>query len=132
GAPGLPGRYELRDGLPSRCRRRARAAAALHRLASICRSEVIRSWAVGAIGNEARFSGGRWQMAHRSSLSPCNISCRFGEFGPGLCLLPEPQRDWNRIDVELLPPCGFIAGTMEFAVMKATEGDEELVAYCAA
>jgi hypothetical protein len=32
-------------------------------------------------------------------------------------VLPEPERDWKRIDVELLPPSGFITRAVKLAVM---------------
>src|SRR5438132_8419507 len=47
-------------------------------------------------------------------------------------VLPEPERDWKRIDVELLPPCGLITRAMKFAVMDPTNRDGELVAHSVA
>jgi hypothetical protein len=43
--------------------------------------------------------------------------------------LPEPERDWKRIDVELLPPCDLITRAMKLAVMDAANRDGELVAH---
>jgi hypothetical protein len=47
-------------------------------------------------------------------------------------LLPEPQCDWKRIDVELLPPGGFVTGAMKLAMMDPADRDDELVAHAAA
>ena len=44
-------------------------------------------------------------------------------------MLPEPERDWKRIDVELLPPRGLITGAMQLAVMDSANRDGELVAH---
>jgi hypothetical protein len=44
-------------------------------------------------------------------------------------VLPEPQRDWKRVDIELLPPCSFVTGAMKLAVMEPTERDRVLVAH---
>jgi hypothetical protein len=44
-------------------------------------------------------------------------------------LLPEPERDWKRIDVELLPPCGLIARAMKLAVMDPANRNSKLVAH---
>ena len=44
-------------------------------------------------------------------------------------VLPETQRNWQRIDVELLPPCGLITRAMKFAVMDPANRDGELVAH---
>jgi hypothetical protein len=46
-------------------------------------------------------------------------------------VLPEPERDWKRIDVELLPPCGLITRAMKLAVMDPADPDGELVAHSA-
>src|SRR5271166_4601398 len=43
-------------------------------------------------------------------------------------VLPEPERDWKRIDVELLPPCGLVTRAMQLAVMDPADRDDELVA----
>jgi hypothetical protein len=43
------------------------------------------------------------------------------------CVLPEPERDWKRIDVELSPPRDLVTKAMKFAVMNPTNGDGELV-----
>src|SRR5262249_4878132 len=43
-------------------------------------------------------------------------------------VLPEPERDWKRIDGELLPPCGLITRAMKLAVVDPTNRDGELVA----
>ena len=46
----------------------------------------------------------------------------------GLTMLPEPQCDRKRIDVEFLPPCGLITRPMKLAMMDAANRDGELVA----
>jgi len=46
-------------------------------------------------------------------------------------LLPEPERDWKRIDVELLPSCGLIARAMKLAVMDPANRNSKLVAHLA-
>ena len=38
-------------------------------------------------------------------------------------------RDLERLDVELLPPGGLVAGLMQLAVMTSAEGHGELIAY---
>jgi hypothetical protein len=43
-------------------------------------------------------------------------------------MLPESERDWDRIDVELLPPSGLITRPMKLAVMDPANWDRELVA----
>ena len=43
--------------------------------------------------------------------------------------LPQLQRYWNRINVETLPPSGFVSGAMQLAVMKPADWDDELVAH---
>ena len=47
-------------------------------------------------------------------------------------MLPEPQRNWERIDVELLPPCGLITRAMKLAVMDPANRNDELVAHSVA
>ena len=44
-------------------------------------------------------------------------------------LLPQSLGDFERLDVELLPPGGLVAGLMQFAVMAAAEGNGELIAH---
>jgi hypothetical protein len=44
-------------------------------------------------------------------------------------VLPEPKRDWKRIDVEPLPPCGLITRPMKLAMMDPANRDGELVAH---
>jgi hypothetical protein len=43
-------------------------------------------------------------------------------------VLPELERDWKRINVEILPPCGLITRAMKLAVMNPADRDGELVA----
>jgi hypothetical protein len=47
----------------------------------------------------------------------------------GARVLPEPERDWKRIDVELPPPCGLVTGAMKLAVMDPADRDRELVTH---
>jgi hypothetical protein len=44
-------------------------------------------------------------------------------------VLPEPERNWKRVDVELLPPCSLITRPMKLAVMDPTNRHGELVAH---
>jgi hypothetical protein len=41
---------------------------------------------------------------------------------------PQPERDWNGIDVDPRPPRRLVAITMQFAMMRATDGDRVFVA----
>jgi hypothetical protein len=45
---------------------------------------------------------------------------------------PELERDWNRINVELPPPCGLVTRAMKFAVMDPADRHDELVTHSAA
>jgi hypothetical protein len=49
----------------------------------------------------------------------------LGDFA--MRVLPEPQRNWQRIDVELLPPCGLITRAVKFTVMDPANRHGELV-----
>ena len=42
--------------------------------------------------------------------------------------LPQLERDWNGIDVDPRPPRRFVAVAMEFAMVRATDGDRVFVA----
>jgi hypothetical protein len=44
-------------------------------------------------------------------------------------LLPECERDWNRIDVEPAPPCSLVTGTVQLAMVYSADWYDELVAY---
>ena len=44
-------------------------------------------------------------------------------------LLPELQGDWNRINVESLPPCGLVSGAMQLAVMGPADRHDKLIAH---
>ena len=46
-------------------------------------------------------------------------------------LLPELQGDRNWINVESLPPGGFVSGAMELAVMGPADRHDELIAHSA-
>jgi hypothetical protein len=53
----------------------------------------------------------------------------LGDFA--MRVLPEPQRNWQRIDAELLPPCSLITRAMKLAVMDPANRHGELVAHSA-
>jgi hypothetical protein len=42
-------------------------------------------------------------------------------------VLPEFERDRHWIDIDTIPPCGFIASAMKLAVVDAAEGHRELI-----
>src|SRR5262249_31073351 len=44
-------------------------------------------------------------------------------------VLPEPERNWKRINVDLLPPRGLITLAMKLSVVGPTNRDGELVAH---
>ena len=44
-------------------------------------------------------------------------------------VLPEPERDWKRINVDLAPPCGLVTLAMKLAVVDPTNRDGELIAH---
>jgi hypothetical protein len=44
-------------------------------------------------------------------------------------LLPKIPSDRQGVDLEVLPPCDFIAGLLQLPVMVATKGNGELVAH---
>ena len=46
-------------------------------------------------------------------------------------VLPEPQSNWQRIDVELLPPCGLVTRAVKLTVMDPANRHGELVAHSA-
>jgi hypothetical protein len=46
-------------------------------------------------------------------------------------MLPEPERDWNRIDVEPAPPCSLITRVMQLAMVHSADRHDELVAHSA-
>jgi hypothetical protein len=43
-------------------------------------------------------------------------------------VLPEPERDWKRINVEFLPPYGLITRAMKLPMMDSANWDGEFVA----
>jgi hypothetical protein len=57
----------------------------------------------------------------------CIRGLRLANIGP--TLLPKPERDWNRIDVQPPPPSKLVPGTMELAVVQAADRDDEFVAH---
>ena len=44
---------------------------------------------------------------------------------------PQPLRGVQRIDIEVLPPCAFVAALVKLAVMKPAEWDGKFVAHFA-
>ena len=46
-------------------------------------------------------------------------------------MLPEPERDWKRIDVEPAPPCSLVTRAMQLAMMDSADRHDELVAHAA-
>jgi hypothetical protein len=44
-------------------------------------------------------------------------------------VLPKPECDWSGIDIEALPPCGFVSGAMQLPVMDPADRHDELVAH---
>jgi hypothetical protein len=44
-------------------------------------------------------------------------------------LFPKSLGNLERLDVELLPPGGLVAGLMQLAVMASAEGNGKLIAY---
>ena len=43
-------------------------------------------------------------------------------------VLPEPECDWKRINMDLVPPRGLVTVTMKLAVVDPTNRDGELIA----
>ena len=69
-----------------------------------------------------------WCFARRlRGALPC-----WREFAIRPRLLPEPERDWNRVDVELRPPCSFISRAMQFAMVSPADRHDKLIAHSAA
>ena len=46
-------------------------------------------------------------------------------------VLPEHERDWKRVDIELPPPCGLVTRAMQVSMVDPANRDDELVAYTA-
>ena len=46
-------------------------------------------------------------------------------------LLPKPQRNWHRVNVELIPPRSLIADAVQLAMVNAAERNRELVGHSA-
>jgi len=44
-------------------------------------------------------------------------------------LLPEPECDWKRINVELSPPCGLVTCAVQLAVMNPADWNGELITH---
>ena len=44
---------------------------------------------------------------------------------------PQPLRGVQRIDIEVLPPCAFVAALVKLAMMKPAEWDGEFVTHFA-
>jgi len=43
------------------------------------------------------------------------------------CVLPEPKRDWKRINVDLAPPRALVTPAMKLAVVDPANRDRELI-----
>ena len=73
----------------------------------------------------------RFVIRHLSARCAKRICCirgrRLAVIGP--TLLPKPERDWNRIDVQPPPPSKLVPGAMELAVVQAADRDHEFVAH---
>ena len=67
-------------------------------------------------------------------LSLCNFVVlvsdgnRYFRFALATTLLPKPFGDFQRVDIEILPPCHFVAGLMQLPMMAPAERHGELVA----
>jgi hypothetical protein len=102
---------------------------ALRRLASICRSDVIRLPA----SNWFRFvilTAGRGVIRSEQGTIHCPIKLvRAARAHPNfMCFLPECSSDAERLDRVAVPPSAFLAVPMQFAVMESTNGHREFVA----
>ena len=80
----------------------------------------------GSPANWLRFVIRRFS-AHCGKRVCCIRGLRLAFIGP--TLLPKPERDWNRINVELPPPSKLVPGAMELAVVQAADRDDEFVAH---
>jgi hypothetical protein len=69
----------------------------------------------------------RWDVRSFGSLRLRDPLRCWGKLAVGPRVLPEPQRHWNRIDVELLPPRGLVTTAMELAVMEPADRHGKLV-----
>ena len=66
----------------------------------------------------------RWlRRLHRRDPFPS-----WDEFAIRLRVLPEPERDWKRINVNLVPPRCLITLAMKLAVVGPANRDGELIA----
>ena len=45
--------------------------------------------------------------------------------------LPEPECNWDGIDIKLLPPCYLVSRAMKLPMVEPTNRNEKLVAYSA-
>ena len=75
----------------------------------------------------------QWSSTHiiSSSLRRRGPFLRSNDFAIRPPLLPKPQRNWKRIDVERLPPGDLVARAMKFAVMDPANRNDEFVAHSA-
>ena len=84
-------------------------------------------------------------MRRRLKLSSCIRAClivsrgiwclhrlrHWRDFTIRTRVLPEPERDWKRVDIELPPPCGLVTRAMQVSMVDPANRDDELVAYTA-
>ena len=72
----------------------------------------------------------RFVIRHFSARCVKRICCirglRLAIIGP--TLLPKPERDWKRINVDLAPPRGLVTLAMKLAVVDPTNRHGELIA----
>jgi len=73
---------------------------------------------------------GQWtRRRHATEVMPL-VESAAGPFRASL--FPEPAGNLDRVDIDLPPPCAFIAGAMHRTMMPATERDRELITDLAA
>src|SRR6516165_106763 len=97
-----------------------------------------RKW-VGILGNGTLHIGARsivraswilnWRIPLLRNLRRRDVFAWGESIAIEPCVLPELERDWKRVDVELLPPSGLIARTVKLAVVDPTNRHGELVAH---
>ena len=87
-------------------------------------NEDIDGVTIDPLGQDVRAGQSRTPPIRRSNKRVGNVwSARFVLMG-----VPKAERDRQGIDTDRRPPGGLVAVAMEFAVMKPTDRDSELVA----
>ena len=63
-------------------------------------------------------------------LSPSELGCVCFDYGRRLCVTFGPERfgNFERVDIEVLPPGDFIAGLMQLPMMAAAERHRKFIA----